>query len=203
MTGKKDLLQELYNNNYSCTKCKLAATRNKFVFGVGNPDAAIMFIGEGPGRDEDLKGEPFVGRAGELLTAIIEKGMLLTRNDIYIANVVKCRPTIDLAGHRDRPPDKEEVAACGWMLLEQINIIKPKIIIALGNPATKFLLKTEEGITKLRGKFTEYNGIPVMPTYHPSYILRNGGANSPLKKDVWEDIKKVLLSLGMPIPGKQ
>jgi uracil-DNA glycosylase len=203
MSEKKELLQNLYNKTYNCQKCKLSATRNKYVFGIGNPDARIMFIGEGPGRDEDLKGEPFVGRAGELLTAIIEKGMLLTRNDVFIANVVKCRPTVDMAGMRDRPPDKDEVAACSWILLEQIDIIKPEVIITLGNPSTKFILKTEEGITKIRGKFANFNGIPVMPTYHPSYILRNGGNNSPLKKDVWEDIKQVMKFLEMPLPVKK
>ena len=127
--------------------------------------------------------------------------MLLTREDVYIANVVKCRLTVDMAGTRDRPPDKEEVAACGWALLKQIEIINPKVIITLGNPSTRFLLTTDEGITKIRGSFRDFNGIKVMPTYHPSYILRNGGTNSPLKKDVWEDIKTVLNYLGMTIPS--
>jgi uracil-DNA glycosylase len=203
MSIKRENLLELYNETCNCTRCKLAKTRNKFVFGAGSPDARIMFIGEGPGKDEDLKGEPFVGRAGELLTAIIEKGMLLTRKDVFIANVVKCRPTIDQAGTRDRPPDKEEVDACGWMLYKQIDIIRPEVIITLGNPSTKFILKTDEGITRMRGKFADFNGIKVMPTYHPSYILRNGGDKSPLKKDVWDDIKQVLNYLGMPIPGKK
>lgn len=203
METNKYLLEKLYSENSSCAGCKLHTTRNKFVFGAGNPDSEIMFIGEGPGKDEDIQGVPFVGRAGELLTSIIEKGMLLTREDVYIANVVKCRPTVDMAGTRDRPPEKDEVEACSWMLLKQIEIIKPKVLITLGNPATRFILKTEEGITRIRGKFAEYNGIKVMPTYHPSYILRNGGANSPLKKDVWEDIKKVLNYLNMPIPSKK
>jgi DNA polymerase len=160
-----------------------------------------MFIGEGPGKQEDLQGIPFVGRAGELLTSIIEKGMQLTRDDVFIANIVKCRPTVDMAGTRDRPPDKEEVKACYWILLKQIEIIDPQVIITLGNPATKFILKTEIGITKMRGKFGNYQGIPVMPTYHPSYILRNGGDSSPLKKDVWHDIKEVLKFLNMPLPN--
>ncbi|OHD06667.1 MAG: uracil-DNA glycosylase [Spirochaetes bacterium GWD1_27_9] len=200
MSLKKDLLTQLFEENKNCQKCKLSTTRNKFVFGTGNPDAKIMFIGEGPGKEEDLQGLPFVGRAGELLTAIIEKGMLLKREDVFIANIVKCRPTLDMAGTRDRPPDREEVESCSWMLLKQIEVINPEVIITLGNPSTKFLLKTDEGITKIRGKFANFNGIPVMPTYHPSYILRNGGANSPLKKDVWEDIKQVLKLLNMPIP---
>jgi len=203
MDSKDILLSELYSQNSNCQRCKLYTTRNKIVFGYGNPNADIMFIGEGPGKDEDLKGLPFVGRAGELLTSIIVNGMLLTREDVYIANVVKCRPTVDMAGTRDRPPDKSEVEACGFMLLKQIEIIKPKVLITLGNPATKFILQTDEGITKIRGVFKDYNGIKVMPTYHPSYILRNGGVNSPLKKDVWIDIKKVLEYLNLPIPVKK
>ncbi|MBP7551824.1 MAG: uracil-DNA glycosylase [Spirochaetes bacterium] len=190
--NKKEQLESLYLEIKNCSNCKLFSARKNLVFGTGNSDADIMFIGEGPGKQEDLRGEPFIGPAGELLTAIIEKGMLLQRKDVYIANVVKCRPTIDQRGERDRPPDKEETAACGWILKKQIEIIAPKVIITLGNPATKFLLNINEGITKVRGNFFNYNGINVMPTYHPSYILRNGGANSPLKRDVWEDIKKVL-----------
>jgi DNA polymerase len=203
MNTKEMNLLKLYEENKDCMKCKLSKTRNKLVFGCGNPCADIMFIGEGPGKDEDAKGLPFVGRAGELLTSIIEKGMLLKREDVYIANVVKCRPTVNQEGGRDRPPEKEEVDACGWMLLSQIDIISPKVIITLGNPSTKFILKTDLGITKIRGKFAKYKDINVMPTYHPSYILRNGGDNSPLKKDVWEDIKKVLQYLEMPLPGKK
>jgi uracil-DNA glycosylase len=202
MESKEIRLNKLFEENKNCQKCKLSKTRNKLVFGCGNPEAEIMFIGEGPGKDEDLKGFPFVGRAGELLTSIIEKGMMLKRENVYIANVVKCRPTINQEGTRDRPPDKEEVEACGWMLLSQIEIIAPRIIITLGNPSTKFILKTEEGITKIRGKFSHFKDYTVMPTYHPSYILRNGGDKSPLKKDVWEDIKKVLKFLDMPIPQK-
>jgi uracil-DNA glycosylase len=203
MSNKTEELKKLYEQTHNCQKCKLSTTRNKYVFGTGNPEARIMFIGEGPGRDEDLQGLPFVGRAGELLTSIIEKGMLLKRDDVYIANIVKCRPTVNLEGTRDRPPEKEEVDACSWILLSQIEIIKPEVIITLGNPSTKFILKTDEGITKIRGKFANFNGIPVMPTYHPSYLLRNGGNNSPLKKDVWHDIKEVLKFLNMSIPSKE
>ena len=194
-------LEELYQNVKDCAKCKLSSTRNQLVFGEGNPQARIMFIGEGPGKNEDLQGRPFVGRSGELLTSIIEKGMHLQRSDVYICNIVKCRPTHELKGIKDRAPDREEVAACSWILDRQIEIIKPEVIITLGNPAMKFILKTQMGITKMRGNFFEYNGIKVMPTYHPSYVLRNGGNNSPLKRDVWEDIKKVLTFLKMDIPG--
>ena len=199
---KKELLEKLYEDIKDCVKCKLHSTRQNLVFGKGNPEADIMFIGEGPGKQEDILGVPFIGPAGELLTAIIEKGMGLKRSDVYIANIVKCRPTIDLAGTRDRPPDKDEVTACGWILKKQIDIITPKIIITLGNPSTKFLLNSELGITKIRGNFFKFNDITVMPTFHPSYILRNGGNNSPLKRLVWEDIKKVLDFLGMDIPKK-
>lgn len=200
MSLKEEKLKELYEQTNNCQNCKLSTTRTNFVFGEGNPESRIMFIGEGPGKQEDLQGRPFVGPAGELLTAIIEKGMNFKRSDVFIANIVKCRPTVDLAKTRDRPPDAEEVKACNWILLEQIDIIQPEVIITLGNPSTQFILKTKVGITKLRGTFSNYKGIPVMPTYHPSYILRNGGYNSMLKKDVWYDIKKVLNYLNMPIP---
>jgi DNA polymerase len=179
----------------ACRKCKLCTTRTQTVFGEGSYDAKVLFIGEGPGREEDLQGRPFVGRAGQLLSAIIEKGMKLPRESVFIANVVKCRPTIDLAMQKDRAPDEEEVLACGGYLRRQIELINPKVIITLGNPSTKFLLNPSQGITKIRGQWGLYNGIRVMPTYHPSYVLRNGGDTSPLKKDVWEDIKKVLAYL--------
>ncbi len=192
---KEEQLQQLRENIGDCRRCKLAATRTHIVFGEGNPEARVMFIGEGPGRDEDIQARPFVGRAGVLLTAIIEKGMLLMRGDVYIANVVKCRPTVDLAFQRDRPPEPDEADACGVFLKKQIEIIRPDVIVTLGNPSTKFLLKTSQGITKIRGTWFQYEGIPVMPTYHPSYVLRNGGDNSPLKKEVWEDIKQVIARL--------
>lgn len=185
-------LKDLVSN---CTKCKLHTTRTNTVFGEGNPKAQVMFIGEGPGKTEDLTGRPFVGRAGELLTRIIEKGMKIPRQEVYIANIVKCRPTVDLAFEKDRPPDSEEVSACSPYLERQIELIRPKVIVALGGPAAKYLLKTELGISKLRGQWGWYKEIPVMPTYHPSYVLRNGGEQSPLKRDVWEDIKKVIAFL--------
>ncbi len=191
--SKAQLLEDLRNNVIgNCTRCKLHATRTTIVFGEGNPEADIMFIGEGPGKDEDALGRPFVGKAGQLLTAVIEKGMKIARSDVYIANVVKCRPTINLELKRDRPPDDEETAACGPFLKRQIEIIKPKVIVTLGNPSTKFLVNPKEGITKVHGVWHLYNNIPVMPTFHPSYILRNGGDASPLKRVLWEDIKKVI-----------
>ncbi len=184
-----------------CKKCRLCETRNTVVFGEGNPSARVMFIGEGPGKTEDETGRPFVGRAGELLTRIIENGMGLARKDVYIANIVKCRPTVEQKGFKDRPPDPEETSACSPYLIRQIQLIAPEAIVTLGNPSTRFLLQTSAGITKLRGIWSDYNGIPVMPTYHPSYVLRNGGEKSPLRRDVWEDIKKVMEKLNLPIPG--
>ncbi len=195
--------EELKQAALGCKKCRLCETRKTVVFGEGSPSARVMFIGEGPGKTEDETGRPFVGRAGELLTRIVENGMGLTRQDVYIANVVKCRPTVDQKGFKDRPPDPEETAACSPYLMRQIQLIAPEAIVTLGNPSTRFLLQTSTGITKLRGKWAEYNGIPVMPTYHPSYVLRNGGEKSPLRRDVWEDIKLVMKRLGIAIhsPG--
>ena len=195
MTTKLNSYNELKERALSCIACKLAITRNKVVFGEGDIYAKIMFIGEGPGKQEDITGRPFVGRAGELLTRIIEKGMGIPREKVYIANIVKCRPSVDQLMNKDRPPEQEEVMACNHFLLDQIKIIQPKVIVTLGSPSTKFLLKTSQGITSLRGRWHEFEGIPVMPTYHPSYVLRNGGDRSPLKRDVWEDIQKVLTLL--------
>lgn len=187
-------LSELAEKASRCNLCKLASTRTQVVFGEGNPQARLMFIGEGPGKDEDASGRPFVGRAGQLLTRIIENGLKLRRSDVYIANIVKCRPTVDGLGKRDRPPDADEVTACAPYLVQQIELIRPEVIVTLGNPATRFLLKTIEGITKLRGKWHTYNDIAVMPTYHPSFLLRNGGdmGNTPYKRDVWHDMQLVL-----------
>jgi len=200
--SKLQQLDELKQQVDNCNKCALSVTRTNTVFGEGNPNAEIMFIGEGPGKDEDLTGRPFVGRAGELLTRIIEKGINVPRSEVFIANIVKCRPSIDGHMKQDRPPSTQETEACCNYLLTQIEIINPKVIITLGNPATKFILKTQEGITKIRGHFGDFNGIPVMPTYHPSYVIRNGGDKSPLRREVWEDIKKVLSYLGKEIPSK-
>lgn len=171
-----------------CTKCKLHEGRNTVVFGVGNPNADLMFIGEAPGADEDRQGEPFVGRAGQLLTKIIE-AMKLTRDDVYIANVLKCRPP----GNRNPEPD--EVETCSPYLIRQIELIQPKVIVALGSFAAKMLLDTKTGITALRGQFHEYalanqsdNTTVIMPTYHPAYLLRNPNA----KREVWEDMQQVM-----------
>ena len=175
-----------------CTKCGLHAERNTVVFGVGNPNADLMFIGEAPGADEDRQGEPFVGRAGKLLTQIIEGGMKLKREDVYIANVIKCRPP----GNRN--PEADEVTTCSPYLIRQIELIQPKVIVVLGSVAAKMLLDTKVGISKLRGQFYTYRvagqrekSPAVMPTYHPAYLLRNPNA----KRDVWEDMKKVLAFL--------
>lgn len=192
-------LDELATEARGCKLCRLATTRKLVVFGEGNPKARLMFIGEGPGKDEDASGRPFVGRAGQLLTRIIENGLKLKREDVYIANVVKCRPTVDGLGQRDRPPASDEVAACAPYLRQQIVLVSPEVIVTLGNPSTRFLLGTAEGITRLRGKWQSYNGIPVMPTYHPSFLLRNGGdaGNTPHKRDVWNDMKMVIEKLGL------
>ncbi len=192
-------LADLKQEALACTRCRLAATRTQVVFGEGNESARLMFIGEGPGKDEDASGRPFVGRAGQLLTRIIENGLKLKREDVYIANVVKCRPTVDGLGKKDRPPEPAEVAACSGYLRRQIELIGPEVIVTLGNPSTRFLLNTSEGITKLRGKWHDYNGIAVMPTYHPSFLLRNGGdaGNTPYKRDVWNDMKQVIEKLSV------
>ena len=187
-TGKsnKELLEELRSNIGDCQRCKLGKTRTKLVFGVGNPDAKIVFVGEGPGRDEDIQGEPFVGRAGQLLTDIITKGMKMKREDVYICNVVKCRPP------ENRNPEPDEVDACEGFLIKQLEVIRPEIVVALGTFAAKTLLKTDLPISKLRGRFHDYKGIQVMPTFHPSYLLRN----PEKKKETWEDIKMVIARLG-------
>lgn len=163
-----------------CTRCRLCEGRKNIVFGVGNPNAELMFIGEGPGRDEDLQGEPFVGRAGQLLTKIIE-AMGMKRSDVYIANCVKCRPP------ENRTPLPDEIATCIPFLHQQIEAIRPKVIVCLGAVAYKALLQTEASISRMRGQWQEYQGIKVMPTYHPAYLLRNPEA----KHLVWEDMKKV------------
>lgn len=196
--GACKTLGDLSSIASECTACKLSRTRNTVVFGEGSLSAKIMFIGEGPGATEDATGRPFVGRAGELLTRIIERGIGIPRSEVYIANIVKCRPTVNQEMKKDRPPEPEETMACTPYLIRQIQIIRPGAIVALGGPSTKFLLKTDEGITKLRGKWGEYQGVPVMPTFHPSYVLRNGGDKSPLRRLVWEDIQLVMKRVGIP-----
>jgi uracil-DNA glycosylase len=164
-----------------CPRCKLCSLgRRQVVFGVGSPSARLMFVGEGPGEEEDKQGEPFVGRAGQLLTKIIE-AIGLTRDQVYIANVIKCRPP----GNRNPEPD--EVAACEPFLFRQIETIKPKVIVPLGKFAAQSLLNTTDPITRLRGREFQYRGASLIPTFHPAYLLRNPGA----KREVWEDMKKV------------
>jgi DNA polymerase len=175
-----------------CRRCRLAGGRTNLVFGVGNPRARLVFVGEGPGADEDAKGEPFVGRAGQLLTEIITKGMKVRREDVYICNVVKCRPP----GNRNPEPD--EVAACEPFLVRQLQAIGPEVIVALGKFAAQTLLRSKTPITQLRGRWFDYHGIMIMPTFHPAYLLRNPGD----KRLVWEDIQKVMRVLGLPIAGK-
>ena len=167
-----------------CTRCGLCRNRTNVVFGVGNPIARLMFVGEGPGADEDLKCEPFVGRAGQLLTKIIES-MGMEREDVYIANVVKCRPP------ENRTPLPDEIATCSPFLFQQILAIRPRVVVCLGTPATQTVLGTRDTITRLRGTFHEINGIRVMPTFHPAYLLRNPAA----KRDVWDDMKRVMAEL--------
>ena len=185
----------------ACVKCPhLAASRTNVVFGVGNIDAQLMFVGEAPGADEDEQGEPFVGRAGQLLTKIIQ-ATGLSRSDVYIANILKCRPDTPGQSAGNRPPTPEERATCIPYLQEQIDLIKPKAIVALGATAVDGLLGKAPGITKLRGNWQEYRGIPLMPTYHPAYLLRNQSLSE--KRKVWEDILKVMEKLEMPISTKQ
>jgi uracil-DNA glycosylase len=164
-----------------CTRCKLHTLgRTQIVFGVGNPSADLMFVGEAPGRDEDLQGFPFVGRAGQLLTKIIE-AIALKREDVYIANVIKCRPP------ENRNPEPDEVATCEPFLFRQIDIIKPKVIVALGKFGAQTLLRTLDPISRLRGRVFDYRGAKLIPTFHPAYLLRNPSS----KREVWEDMKLV------------
>jgi DNA polymerase len=163
-----------------CQRCRLAGTRKTIVFGQGHPNARLMFVGEAPGADEDEQGLAFVGKAGQLLTKIIE-AIGLSREDVFIANVLKCRPP------QNRNPEPDEVISCQPFLEKQIETIRPKVLVGLGKFGAHWLLKTAEPITRIRGRLGEYNGITVMPTYHPAYLLRNPGA----KKDVWEDMKVV------------
>lgn len=168
-----------------CARCDLHKTRKNVVFGSGNPKASLMFIGEAPGHEEDIQALPFVGRAGQLLTKIIE-AMGLARSDVYIANILKCRPP------NNRIPLPTEILACEENVKRQVELVNPKVICTLGKFASQTLLRTETPITALRGKFREYNGIKVMPTFHPAYLLRNPAD----KRLVWEDMKKIMKELG-------
>lgn len=172
-----------------CTSCSLGSTRKNIVFGEGNPQADILFIGEAPGAVEDETGRPFVGPAGSLLTDIIEKGLKLKRPDVYIANIIKCRPP------ENRDPQPHEIARCIGYLEAQIMAVNPRVIIALGRIAAHTLLDTATPISRLRGNFYTYKGINIMPTFHPSYLLKNLSK----KREVWEDIKKVMEYLGLPV----
>ena len=185
----------------ACVKCEhLASSRKNVVFGVGSIDAQLMFIGEAPGGDEDEQGEPFVGRAGQLLTKIIQ-AMGLQRADVYIGNILKCRPDTPGQAAGNRKPTSDEMATCIPYLHEQIDLIRPKVIVALGATAVEGLLGKTIGITKLRGTWKTYRGIPLMPTYHPAYLLRNQAMSE--KRKVWEDMLAVMEKLGMPISEKQ
>ena len=179
-----DLIREAIGAN--CTRCKLHKGRTKLVYGVGNPKAELVFVGEGPGRDEDMQGEPFVGRAGKLLTQMIE-AMGLRREDVYICNVVKCRPP------ENRLPEKDEIATCSPFLMRQLAAIGPKVICALGSCASQTLLQTTEGISRFRGEWFDFRGSKFIATYHPAYLLRNPGA----KGEVWKDHQKVMALLGL------
>lgn len=167
-----------------CTRCRLSQGRTQIVFGEGNPHAKLLFVGEGPGEQEDLRGIPFCGRAGELLTSMIEKGLGISRSEVYICNIVKCRPP------NNRTPQPDEVAACRPFLDGQIEAIAPRVIVALGKPAASLLLGRDVAITKIRGTWHEYRGIPVMPTFHPAFVLRQYTPEN--RRLVWEDLKAAL-----------
>lgn len=185
-------LKELREFIGDCRRCKLWRGRTNLVFGVGNPEAELMFVGEGPGAEEDARGEPFVGRAGQLLTDIIERGMGMTRSEVYICNVVKCRPP------DNRNPEADEVAACEPFLMRQIALVRPRVIVGLGTFAVQSLLKVKTPISRLRGVWHEVSGVKLMPTFHPAYLLRNPGD----KRLVWADILEVLKALGRTVPHR-
>src|SRR5271170_3620881 len=176
----------------NCTRCKLHKGRTKIVFGVGNPKAELVFVGEGPGRDEDAQGEPFVGRAGKLLTQMIE-AMGLRRQDVYICNVVKCRPP------ENRLPEPDEIATCSPFLLRQLGVIEPKVICCLGSCSAQTMLQTTQGISRFRGEWFDFRGSKLIATYHPAYLLRN----PPAKSEVWKDLQKIMAYLGLELPKKK
>lgn len=187
-----DSLLKIREDLGDCTRCKLHKKRNKLVFGDGSAKAQLVFVGEGPGADEDAQGLPFVGRAGKLLTQMIE-AMGLQRKDVYICNVVKCRPP------ENRTPEPDEVQTCSPYLLRQIDTIDPKVIVCLGAVAAKTLLQTTRGISQYRGEWQEWRGRKLLATYHPAYLLRN----PPAKADVWKDLQKVMAELGLQLPKKK
>jgi DNA polymerase len=199
--AKAAAFAELRQRATACVRCpNLAASRKHVVFGVGNINAQLMFIGEAPGADEDDQGEPFVGKAGLLLSRII-RTMGLTRESVYIGNILKCRPDTPGQASGNRKPTPEEMQTCIPYLHEQIDLIRPKVIVALGGTAVEGLLGKTIGITKLRGQWRTYRGIPLMPTYHPAYLLRNQALSE--KRRVWEDMLQVMEKLGLPISQKQ
>ena len=183
-----DTLLKIRTDLGECTRCKLHKSRNNIVFGDGNPKAELVFVGEGPGHDEDMQGLPFVGRAGKLLTQMIE-AMGLQRKDVYICNVVKCRPP------ENRLPEKDEITQCSPFLLRQLDTIAPKVIVCLGSCAAQTLLEKNRGISHFRGQWLEFRGRKLMATYHPAYLLRNPSA----KGEVWKDLQKVMALLGLEV----
>lgn len=183
---ENDTLERIRADIGDCTRCKLHKARTNIVFGVGNPKAELVFVGEGPGHDEDVQGEPFVGRAGKLLTQMIE-AMGLRRSDVYICNVVKCRPP------ENRLPEKDEISICSPFLARQLGVIQPKVICCLGACSAQTLLETNQGISRFRGEWFDYRGSKLIATYHPAYLLRNPNA----KGEVWKDLQKVMTVLGL------
>ena len=187
-----DSLERIRADIGDCKRCKLCQKRNNIVFGAGSSTAELVFVGEGPGHDEDIQGLPFVGRAGKLLTQMIE-AMGLRREDVYICNVVKCRPP------ENRTPEPDEVETCSPFLFRQLDVIQPKVIVCLGAVAFQSLLGAKQSISRLRGQWLEFRGMPLLATYHPAYLLRNPSA----KGDVWEDLKKVMAHLGLKPPARR
>ena len=183
---ENDTLPRIRDDIGDCTRCRLHQARTQIVYGVGNPKAELVFVGEGPGHDEDVQGEPFVGRAGKLLTQMIE-AMSLRREDVYICNVVKCRPP------ENRLPEKDEIATCSPFLFRQLAAIQPKVICCLGACAAQTLLETNQGISRFRGEWFDFRGSKLIATYHPAYLLRNPNA----KSEVWKDLQKVMSLLGL------
>jgi DNA polymerase len=199
--GRLAKLEALKKSILSCTRCPhLVTSRTQVVYGVGNPFAELLFVGEAPGEEEDLRGEPFIGKAGQLLTKIIS-AMEYTREDIFIANVLKCRPNMPEGESGNRKPKPAEMATCLPWLTQQIELIKPKVIVALGLTAVEGLLGEPHTMRDVRGKWLEYHGVPLMPTYHPAYLLRNQTLAE--KRKVWDDMLLVLEKLGRPISAKQ
>jgi DNA polymerase len=191
-SGAPETLDLIREELEQCGRCALGATRHKLVFGVGSPQARLVFVGEAPGRDEDLQGEPFVGEAGQLLTKIIQ-AMGFERNEVYICNVLKCRPP------NNRNPEPDEIEKCEPFLLRQLQAIGPQAIVCLGTFAAHTLLRSTEPISKLRGRFHDYHGIPLMPTFHPAFLLRNPN----MKREVWDDVQKVMKLLGKDMSARK